>query len=172
MVQRNSLGYEVWGSQCEELNWIQRGSNVSQFYTSSVWCFCHRYHSRLVSLIPFCVPPAGFRGLCFCIQKSINQSTSFCEVHSGLGDNKIIMFSGFSSPFYFLQLQCSSSMHFYYVFWIGTKMVISEIPIWLPFKSFTYNAVCLMFFVMQMGKDDRNSKRCLVKKVYLINLSW
>lgn len=108
----------------------------------------------------------GSGGSALCIQGSINQNTSLCEIHSGLGDNKIIMFSGFSSPFYFLQLQCSFPMHFYCAFWIKTKMIISEIPIWISFKGFTYNTVCwfIYIYIMQMRKDDKTSKRCLVRK--------
>lgn len=57
--------------------------------------------SRLGSLIAFCVLPAGFRRFWFCIQRSINQGTSSCDIHAGLGGKKKIIFWVFFSLFFF-----------------------------------------------------------------------
>lgn len=125
-----------------------RGSNGSHLRTSPGQYFSHGWWRSLVSLILFCVPPGSSGGSAFCILRNINQNTSLYEIYPGLGGNKIIMFPGFSFPFYFLELQCSSPMHFYCVFWIATKMMIFEIPIWIPFKGFTHNTVgCFLFYV-------------------------
>lgn len=130
-------------------------SNGSKFCTSSVRCF--PWSGKVCMLVWFLLVflQQASEGLASTLEVQIRVHL-FVWFMLASETTKLLCFLGFLLPF--LWRQCSSSMHLYYVSWIGTAMVISAIPIWLPFKAFSSNSCVLDVFYNANRKGWQNLK--------------